>query len=670
MNAMSEVLDLQNSKPSDAIGRLEEAQNASSWLAWGALGLAFLWWVAAFVGSAAMIGAEALGQMQPALIIAGLIGIILPGLMLVLAGMMAREQARATAANAVVLEAAARLLLPSETLASETRVFADEMSKASAEVDRSMGHAISAMKAMAGEIGDERQRLESVTYASADNARDLATRLGNERTGLEQLARDLREQTDMLNEAIPEQANLMVESAKTAATEVAAAENALQARLETLDTTGRSLAQKISAMDTLAAEAGERNETLLFAIARMEEKLETSRKTVESAARAGELAAAAAGTTGDRLMESVKVALDGAKDASSQIQNQTFEASESAARALAELKDAGQQAAAAVRAAGMAARAEMDIAERRANLTNQALLKKTRSVEETAATTSYLSDPEPAAAAPQPIVPPAPEPQPVAAPIPAPEPVPAPVAQTRLQPEQVIQSPSRAVEEDLFEASADRMAKAMLNDGERKSMKPVASASSDGGAAYGHDHHEDNHNVRESMFDLHDDHASEDFEAIDAMPDPSPSFAAEDEVEIVSTQRPRGDSLSDIIADMERDERSTLSREETAEVLLGQLQESGIQLTDVFRPKDKKRIAHAARKGDDQRRNVINQQVGRQVERVRQRLRGNLEMMTLARDFLALEESDALNALENTHASNKNASARLATYLLLDAAVT
>lgn len=660
MAAMSEVSEQQNIKPSDAIARLEAAQGASGWLAWGALGLAFLWWVAAFVGSAAMIGAEALGQMQPALIVAGLIAIILPGLMLVLAGMMAREQARATAANAVVLEAAARLLLPSETMASEARAFADEMSQASAEVDRSMGHALSAMKAMAGEIGDERQRLESVTYASADNARDLATRLGNERSGLEQLARDLREQTDMLNEAIPEQANLMVESARVAATEVAAAEDALQARLSTLDQTGRSLAQKISAMDTLAAEAGQRNETLLFAIARMEEKLEQSRKTVETAARAGELAAAAAGTTGDRLMESVKVALDGAREASSQIQNQTFEASESAARSLAELKEAGQQAAAAVRAAGMAARAEMDIAERRANITSQALLKKTRSVD---AQTAAVSTPSP-------------EPNPVPTPDPAPPqqvlvsetddtPISMPAPEPRLQPEQVVQSPSRAVEDDLFEASADRMAKAMLDD----TAEDLSNGLDSNGNGYAAKTsiHSNGSNGDSRMTKVED---LGDFDILDAVQDAAPRFDDEDEVEIVTPPRQRADSLSDIIADMERDERSTLSREETAEALLGQLQESGIQLTDVFRPKDKKKIAHAARKGEDYRRTATNQQVGRQVDRVRQRLRGNLEMMTLARDFLALEESDALNALENTHASNKNASARLATYLLLDAAVT
>ncbi|MEL6857882.1 MAG: hypothetical protein AAFO74_05815 [Pseudomonadota bacterium] len=620
---MSDVTDPETQSPSEAIARLQSAQNTSTWLTWGALGIAFLWWVAAFVGAVALIGTEALGEMQPALILSGLIAIILPGLMLILAGMLAREQARSTAANALVLEAASRLLLPAETMAKDAKAFADEMSSASNEVDRSMGHALSAMKAMSAEIGDERQRLESVTYASADNARDLAERLGNERTGLEQLAKDLREQTDLLNDAIPEQADLMVASAKAAANEVAAAEDALQGRLTSLDQTGRGLAQKISAMDTLAAEAGERNETLLFAIARMEEKLEQSRKTVETAARAGELAAAAAGTTGDRLLESVKIALDGARDASSQIQTQTLEASESAARALAELKDAGQQAAAAVRAAGMAARAEMDIAERRATNTSQALLNKTKSVEARVSATALSRDVAPSEA--------------------APEPAPSPAEDKVIDPKSVVQSPSRAVEEDLFEASADRMAKAALTDDE------------------------DDDPVQTNGHNGSNGHAPIDLDFVSGE-ESGPNL---DELLAQKQAQPRSsESLSAIIADMERDERSTLSREETAEALLDQLQTSGIRLTDIFRPKDKKKIAVAARKGEDQRRSAINQQVGRQVERVKQRLRGNLEMMTLARDFLALEESDALNALENTHASGKNASARLATYLLLDAAVT
>ena len=280
-----------------------------------------------------------------------------------------------------------------------------------------------------------------------------------------------------------------------------------------------------------------------------------------------------------------------------------------------------------MRAAGMAARAEMDISERRVSNASQALFEKTQSME---ARVTETSSSKPTA-------------KPVAAAEPPAEPAPEPQAEP--EPQQVVQSPSRAVEEDLFEASADRMAKAMMDEDGDETDHPAANG--DNGDA-------------EIVLSSGDADVFEDREdeGDDILASAAPNGLAS------------GNSLSDIIADMERDERSTLSREETAETLLDQLQESGIRLNEIFRPKDKKKIAFAARKGDKQRRSAISQHAGRQVERVRQRLRGNLELMTLARDFLALEESDALNALENTHASNKNASPRLATYLLLDAAVT
>ncbi|MCF6329707.1 MAG: hypothetical protein L3J02_07910, partial [Henriciella sp.] len=457
-----------------------------------------------------------------------------------------------------------------------------------------------------------RQRLESVTYASADNARELADRLGNERAALETLTKELREQTSLIGDAIPRQAAMIVDSAKAAAEEVATAESALESRLASLEQTGHGLAQKIAAMDTLAAEAGQRNETLLFAIARMEEKLEQSRKTVETASRAGELAAAAAGTTGDRLMEAVRAALEGAREASSEIQSRTLETSEAAAQSLAELKDAGQQAASAVRAAGMAARAEMDIAERRASQASHALYDTAQSVPGANGSASAYLASEPRSPAPT-----------------APPVSPTPVA-----------SPSRAVEEDLFDANADRMAQAML-----QSAKADATS------------------VEDAEF---------------SEPNPPPMKLRDNlDIDDVFEDAPAngnghdqdGSSLSEIIADMEREERPTLSREETAEKLLDRLEDSGIILTSIFRPKDKKKIALAARKGEKQRRSSINNTAGRQVERVRQRLKADSDLMTMSRDFIALEESDALNALENTHASKQNASARLATYLLLDAAL-
>lgn len=626
VNSMSEA-DYTPPRPTETLKRLEAARNTSSWLVWGGMVLALLWWGAAAFGLVSFIGWDVITGAEPMLIAAGTLALLIPGLMLIFAGFLAREQARSGAANAIVLEAAATLLTPAEQMGNEAQVFAQQMASASAEVDRSMGHALSAMQAMATEIGDERQRLESVTYATADNASELATRLGTERTALEQLTKDLREQTKVLGDAIPRQAAMIVDSAKAAASEVESAESALETRLNTLEDTGRSLAQKIAAMDTLAAEAGKRNETLLFAIARMEEKLEQSRKTVETASRAGELAAAAAGTTGDRLMDAVRSALDGAREASNEIQTRTLEASESAAKSLAELKDAGQQAASAVRAAGMAARAEMDIAERRVSQTSSALYNKSQSVPGANGHVSNGNGATPITARPEPTGIRKPESTPVTVPA---------------------ASPSRAVDDDLFEASADRMAQAMLREAEADRDAPPRPA--------------DMPNLRDTLKVDDSDDVFDDDDAIELT----------ERVEAPAlpvTQNGNGHSFSDIIADMEREERPTLSREDTAQSLIDSLEDSGIRLTDIFRPRDKKKIAAAARKGDRQRRSTISSVTGRQVDRVRKRLRADRDLMTLARDFVALEEADALNALESTHGSSKNASARLAAFLLLDAAL-
>ncbi|MEO0700383.1 MAG: hypothetical protein AAFY81_11805, partial [Pseudomonadota bacterium] len=323
----------------------------------------------------------------------------------------------------------------------------------------------------------------------------------------------------------------MVESAKTAATEVARAESNLEHRLGTLDQTGRSLAQKIAAMDTLAAEAGQRNETLLFAIARMEEKLEQSRKTVETASRAGELAAAAAGTTGDRLLEAVRTALDGAREASAEIQKRTLESSEAAAKSLAGLKDAGKQAAAAVRAAGMAARAEMDIAERRAYV---------------ASNPNVGNPPSPQ----RPVIRQAPEPSPTeaaeaifdTADTPSQKPVAeaAPPITMEAPKAAPAESPSQAVEDDLFETSADRMAQAMLKDAEAELKGETRHI-----AETGQPETEIETLIEDAVFD----------EVID---EPS----AEDDVmqggRLPPLLQTNGNSLSEIIADMEREERPTL----------------------------------------------------------------------------------------------------------------
>ncbi|MEL7231914.1 MAG: hypothetical protein AAGJ85_05330, partial [Pseudomonadota bacterium] len=212
-------------------------------------------------------------------------------------------------------------------------------------------------------------------------------------------------------------------------------------------------------------------------------------------------------------------------------------------------------------------------------------------------------------------------------------------------------SPSRVTEEDLFEANADKMADAVLNGGATEEARGAVETEIEPEAP--------EPAIMDAVF--------EETEPLEVNGiDPDAGITLPPKRAITSNGSA---SLSDIIADMEREDSPALSREETAEELIDRLTDSGIKLSEIFKPRDKKKIALAARKGDGKRRISTRQSAGRQVERVRGRLRSDSDLMALARDFIALEESDALNALENTRESKKHASPRLATYLLLDAAL-
>jgi len=645
---------------------VEEAQSAGGWMAITGLFLAVIWWgaVAALVYGG--LDWPALSELPRGLLIGAGIAAALPGALIIMAGYMARTNRRATAANELVLQAAKRLLSPADAAGQEGQLFADQMKQAASEIDRAMAHAISAMKAMSGEIGDERMRLESVSYASADNARDLSNRLAAEREALESLAHDLKAQISEMNEAIPRQASMMVNASKQAGEEVSRADKALEGRLAGMQAAGEGLARKLLDLDALAQEASTRTESLTFAVSRVEEKLEQSRKTVDAAVRAGEIAAAAASTTGDALKDAVSSALDGARLANSEINQSTRGAAEETARALAELRIAGQAATSAIESAARAARAQ------------QNMLPKPD--ETPAAAPTYTPPPAPR-------ITPAPEPAshnraathhvnganqtetpsaikpPVITPPPPPlvdTPDDAPVFESRSKPRnepapQTARSSFLAMssdttassEEDLFDANADALAATALSES-GDTPEPL--------------------NLRRRFDDP--PHDAED------------DAAAPPQV-INANGRTNGNGngnghssansdmgWKDILSDIDREDivAPLEGREEIAEALLDTLQESGIRLPEAFRPKAKRKIASAARNGEEARRGAINDQAGKQVERVYKRLRADRDLMHLARQFHVLEEEDALNALEQTQKTNRNCSARLAAYLLLDAA--
>jgi predicted nucleic acid-binding Zn-ribbon protein len=592
------------------------AQHGGGWMVTTAFVVAALWILGVVLGFLGLGGAALAEQFSPMLLAAGGIAAFIPAFLIIMAGFMGRSSRRAAAANALVLEAASRLMMPAREAGTEGLAFAEQMKQAAAEVDLAMAHALTAMKAMAGEIGDERQRLESVSYATSDNARDLATRLAAERQALEALARELRSQISTMSEAIPRQAQMMISAARQASDEVGRADSALENRLGSMSRAGEDLSRRLESLDGLAREAATRTEALTFSITRIEDKLEQSRRTVDAAVRASEVAAAAAATTGDALKGAVASALDGARQANAEINSASRGAAEEAARALARLREAGEQAAYALRTASYAARIEGENLERRTGIA-------------------------------------APEPAPSLAAPPLRQSLASPLASYsnghgsngngngRL-------SASRAsMDDDLFDASADAVIAA-------SAVTPTPSAplvlgrdvtSREGEPLMLRRRHEDQQ----------------------APPPELPRRRASDQL---TGPASNGSALREIISDISREESGeTEDREQLAESLVSRLQSSGIPLGDVFRPRSKKRIAAANTKGNGPRREAIREQAGKEVERVSHRLRGDGKLMDMARQFALLEQADALAALEQTQSTSRNASARLAAFLLVDAAL-
>ncbi|RIJ26010.1 hypothetical protein D1224_02530 [Henriciella barbarensis] len=623
--------------PASEVEALNAAREEGKVFVWIAIGTAVLWWVAAFSGVYAYLGSAGISQLPIVSVIAGAVALFLPGLLVLLAGFLARSNARASAANSVVLEAAARLIAPIETSGREAQSFAGLMKTSAGEVDRAMAHALSSMKAMSGEISEERTRLETVSHETAKQAKDLSERLNAERSALQLLAEQIESQSKLMSEAIPRQAEHMQASAKQAAEDIAEADAGLETRLNELREAGATLSDRVAALDEMAVAATKRSESLIFAVSRMEEKLEQSRRMVDQALRASEMVAASASTTGDRITEAVSAAMENAKTASRDIQMEAREAAERAAESLATLKRAGEEAAAAVR------EARKDADE---------LARLQVSVERTSHDTA-AAEAE------------------AKAPVSTPDPYSddddvfenegsstnvAPASSRNENDSDLFggngnsSSPSEADHsdteaEDADEASAEdkSVARRRWKDRMPPYLKPVA-----GGEA-------------QKLDEAGLDEKAEPFAPTSAIE------RREDRNEPSDTGR--RERWSSILADVARDERPHLPREENAEEMIHRLMESGIRLTDTFRPRDKKKIAAAARKGEGVRRKSVVDAASRQVQRVQKRLDSDSDLMMMAREFLAVEEADALSALDKTSHSSRNASARLSAFLLIDAAL-
>ena len=614
--------------------QLETARTAGAWMPWAGAAIAVMLWGAIAIWMIATLGIEGLMNQPPA-ILAGGVGVLLAtGLTLICAGVMAREGARSSQANAIVLTSARLLLEPAESSREEVSSLAEAIARETQAINRALGETRNRLDGLKGDIEvSVTAALKAAEIVRADRE-VLVHKMGSERQGLAQLAENLRHQSDTLAKAIPRHAQLMADATRAAQEQVRQADATLDQRLRDMNETAGHLAQRISQLDTMGAESRKRAQNLASVLMRLDEQLVQSTRMVEAATKAGELAAAATKSTAESLRDTVSDAIGSALKATETINSKSAQASDDARQAMTLLKEAGLQAEATTRAATHAARAHADETERRINQLSDTLFKTATKatnaaesglerararIEKASLLIGRMKEDSETSSVDDLILAPL---------APAPAPAPAPV------PEPVLQLPPASAPSPLFAKPTAAADAAWFNQEPRPAPAPPKP---------------DPAADRELVLDR----------PVSARQAPVyDPFAASESKPITSWRSLLGGV----------DEVSAQVEETSAGAIIDRLDRGGVRL-HVVKASDLRRIANAAHQGERQRRRAIRDTAPSEIQRVSRMLEADRDLQHAARSFVAAEEPDALRVLSMAERAREDAAPRLSAYLLLDAAL-
>ncbi len=588
------------------------------------------------ISAYAYLGHAALMALNPAWFAAGLLITSGPAIACVMAGLMARQSLRTQRSNAIVMRASQILLMPADSATRQIKTLAEAVQKETTRIDELVESSHASLAGLKEQLEAERLAVSKSTEQNAQSIQVVLGKLADERQALAELTSAVEAQAEAMSDAIPRQARLMAEAARAAQHEVAKNDDALEARLNSLDETAKRLSTGLEQLNEMTHEAEQNSNKLSNAIGGFESRLADAARLVDAAMRASDMASSVASETGDSLNAAVASALDGAREASDFIRQQSRDAVSEAMKAMSELKQAGQEAESAVAAAGIAARSQADDTEKRIDLMSQSMFEAA-----TRATNAAEAGLE----------------------------------RARLRIERA---------SALLNGLQDEGVASMPVEDPRDSFTtPVpATTPAPEKSSWLRPRQDDEDASAQNAYDF-DDPTEEQLKTDDAPDDtPAPTdtrthYASDDDVDVdidIEAQLKQammaddtGLTWKDLLAGLDTPAEE---RDEAARYILSEIEQTGITLGDKFSSRSVKKISSAARRGDRNRRRVVREHAGTDVQSLVFRLQDDVNFRNSSDRFLTVEEPDALRALSETEKSRSPASPRLTAYLLLDSAMS
>ncbi len=659
--------------------QLEAARTAGSWMPWAGAAVAVLLWGGVGVWLVATMGLDGLAKLSPLMLAGGAAAVFAPGLAMILAGVMARESARSSQANAVVLTSARLLLEPAEASREEVSTLGEAITLETQALNRALAETRQRIDGLKHDIETSvTAALKAAEIVRADSE-VLVSRMGTEREGLTQLAENLRGQADSLAKAIPRHAQIMADATRSAQEQVREADTTLDQRLRDMAETSGHLAQRISQLDTMGAESRKRAQNLASVLMRLDEQLVQSTRMVEAATKAGELASAATKSTAESLRDTVSDALASALKATETINNRSAQAAEDARQSMVLLRDAGTHAEATTRTAAHAARAHADETEKRINQLADTLFKtatratnaaesgleraRTR-IEKASLLLDRMKGEAETSSVDDLVL--APEPQPVA-PLAAPQlvPPPKPAAPQLVPPPKPVAPQPISLSQPVYSDQPFPLF------GSRQTPPgppptphvQTAPAPQPPPPVQTQAH---SHIASRGDFMFGPAKSADAFGDELILSKPMTARRAPEHDPFFDDEETPSASWRGLLSSIDDTPPPHLHDQSAA--IVDRLDRAGVRLHAV-KASDLRRIANAAHQGERQRRRAIRDTAPSEIQRVTRLLEADRDLEYAARTFVASEEPDALRVLSMADRSREDAAPRLSAYLLLDAAL-
>ncbi|MGE0045379.1 MAG: hypothetical protein AB7J28_08305 [Hyphomonadaceae bacterium] len=317
--------------------------------------LAGAWIAAALLAGYRYIGWERFAALDPISIMLLIAVGILPALMVLLAGQAAREGVRARFEAGRLADAANGLLNPAAHSESAARRLAVAVRGEIATLDKALEHTLSRVQEIETSITKQQHSVNHVAAAAKRGADAMISGMEHERAELLRIAEDLNAQAALIGQHISQHTHQIAQAARFAEAEVRAADEALDARLQSFGAAAALITDRTEELTGAAAASSDSALRLETALSSALDALARATQLTDAARQSAEAATMAASSSAGAMRDTAARAIEEAKRAAEMIRGEAASVERDASSALAKLRDAAENARGAARAARDAA---------------------------------------------------------------------------------------------------------------------------------------------------------------------------------------------------------------------------------------------------------------------------------------------------------------------------